>query len=45
MAYSPKSKGLFEMLEKYNYHEMLVVGDSNLDLRGVYESEFIRVPN
>lgn len=43
MVYIPKLKVLFEILEKYNYHEIpiLVGGYLNLDLRKVHGSEFI----
>lgn len=43
MAYSPKLKGLFKILEKYNNHDipMLVGGDFNLDLRGPHGPQFI----
>lgn len=40
MTYNTKLKGLFEILEKYNYHEipMLIGGDFNLDLREMHRS-------
>jgi hypothetical protein len=43
MAYGPKLKGMFEVFEKYNNHDlpMLVGGDLNLDLRGSQGTEFI----
>jgi len=43
MAYSPKLKGMFGVLEKYNNHNlpMIVDRDLNLDLRGSHETEFI----
>jgi endonuclease/exonuclease/phosphatase (EEP) superfamily protein YafD len=45
MTYSPKLKGMFEVLEKYNNYDisMLVRGDLNLDLRGSHETEFIEM--
>lgn len=41
MAYSPKLKGLIEIPEKYNYHEIptLVGEDLNFDVRVVHVSE------
>lgn len=43
MAYSPKLKGMFEVLKKYNNHDlpMIVGGYLNLDLRGSHGIEFI----
>jgi hypothetical protein len=43
MAYSPKLKGMFEVLKKYNNHDlpMIVGGELNLDLRGSHGTEFI----
>ncbi|CAI6350723.1 unnamed protein product [Macrosiphum euphorbiae] len=43
MAYSPKLKGIFEVLKKYNNHDlpMIVGGNLNLDLRGSHGTEFI----
>lgn len=43
MAYSPKSNGLFEVFEKYNYHKTptLVGVHLNLNLRWSQGAEFI----
>uniref|UniRef100_A0A2S2R201 Uncharacterized protein n=1 Tax=Sipha flava TaxID=143950 RepID=A0A2S2R201_9HEMI len=43
MAYSPKLKGIFEVLEKYINDDlpMLVGKNLNLDLRGSHGTEFI----
>ena len=43
IAYSPKLKGMFEVLKKYNNHDlpMIVGGDLNLDLRRSHGTEFI----
>jgi hypothetical protein len=50
MTYSAKLKRIFEVLEKYNNHDllMLVGGDLHLDLRESHGTEFIEklcVPN
>jgi len=43
MAYSPKLKGMFGVLEKYINHDLPIIVDRdlNLDLRGSHGTEFI----